>query len=67
MPAGRDLVESGRQAMKVNLSASWRQLRCMAYSSSRLSGSEAVASWISWAFVNMIPLTDWVGGFGGCV
>lgn len=38
--------------MNVNLSASWRQLCCMAYSSSTLSGSEAVACWISWMRVN---------------
>jgi hypothetical protein len=38
---------TGRQVMKVSLSASWRQLRCMEYSSSRDNGSEAVASWIS--------------------
>jgi hypothetical protein len=44
---GPDDEESmGRQAMKVSLSASVRQLRCMAYSSGRVSGSDAVASWI---------------------
>ena len=37
----------GRQTMNVNLSGSWRQLCCMAYSSSIERGSEAVASWIS--------------------
>jgi hypothetical protein len=33
--------------MKVNLSGSWRQERCMSYSSGRLRGSEAVSSWSS--------------------
>jgi len=37
--------------MKVSLSASERQLACMAYSSSRDSGSEAVASWIAYSEV----------------
>lgn len=40
-------ISIGRQRIKVNLSGSKRQLRCMAYSSSSVSGSEAVASWIS--------------------
>jgi hypothetical protein len=39
--------EGGRQAMKVSLSESWRQDRCMSYSSGRLRGSEAVSSWSS--------------------
>lgn len=32
--------------MKVSLSWSFRQLRCMAYSSERERGSEAVSAWI---------------------
>lgn len=40
--------ERGRQAMNVSLSASVRQLRCIAYSSSRVRGSEAVSAWICW-------------------
>lgn len=36
--------------MKVSLSASVLQLRCMLYSSSRVRGSEAVASRISCSF-----------------
>jgi hypothetical protein len=46
-------VERGRQTIKVSLSASVRQLSCMLYSSSRVRGSEAVASWISYSSVNM--------------
>ncbi len=44
--------------MKVSLSGSERQLRCMAYSSGRLSGSDAVASCISCGFglILMFPL-----------
>lgn len=41
--SGLSARASGRQIMNVNLSGSVRQLFCMAYSSSRLSGSEAVA------------------------
>lgn len=44
-----EVEERGRQAMNVNLSTSVRQLRCMAYSSERVSGSEAVSTWICWA------------------
>ena len=48
--AGVDGVvdERGKQAMNVSLSASVRQLRCMAYSSSRVRGSEAVSAWMCW-------------------
>lgn len=41
----------GRQAMKVSLSGSWRQDRCMSYSSGRLRGSEAVRAWSSFFFL----------------
>lgn len=51
-----DELESGRQAMNVSLSASVRQLLCMAYSSSRVRGSEAVVSWISWCFLVDVPI-----------
>lgn len=44
-------VVIARQTIKVSLSASWRQLRCIEYSSSSVKGSEAVASWISWKTV----------------
>jgi hypothetical protein len=50
MPEGLGLdagASMGRHAMKVSLSGSVRQLRCIAYSSGRVSGSDAVASWIS--------------------
>ena len=49
----------GRQAMKVSLSGSVRQLRCMEYSSARERASEAVASW---RFCYMISKTDFHGG-----
>jgi hypothetical protein len=39
--------DGGRQAMKVSLSASWRQELCMSYSSVRLNGSDAVSFWSS--------------------
>lgn len=43
-----DVVSSrGRQMIKVSLSESNLQERCIAYSSSRLRGSEAVAAWRS--------------------
>lgn len=40
--------EIGMHTMKVSLSASLRQDCCIAYSSSRESGSEAVRCWSSW-------------------
>lgn len=52
-------VERGRQTMKVSLSSSVRQLSCMLYSSSRVKGSEAVASWISYHLVSMFDFCDW--------
>jgi hypothetical protein len=52
-------VERGRQTIKVSLSASVRQLSCMLYSSSRVRGSEAVASWISYSLVSMFEFFGW--------
>lgn len=42
-----DVSSRGRQMIKVSLSESNLQERCIAYSSSRLRGSEAVAAWRS--------------------
>lgn len=42
----------GRQIINVNLSRSWRQDCCMAYSAGRQSGSEAVRVWISGSFIH---------------
>lgn len=42
-----DVSSRGRQMIKVSLSESNFQERCIAYSSSRLRGSEAVAAWRS--------------------
>lgn len=46
----------GRQAMKVSLSGSLRQLRCMEYSSGRERSSEAVASWRSCSVISKMDL-----------
>jgi hypothetical protein len=52
-----EVGEGGRQAIKVSLSGSWRQERCMEYSSVRLRGSDAVSFWSSFLY-------GWLVGFG---
>ena len=57
-------VDSGKQMMKVSLSGSCRQLRCMAYSSCRVRGSEAVAWRFSYSLLISLSLYTYIRNIG---
>lgn len=52
------MVEGAAQTMNVSLSASVRHDFCMAYSSGRVSGSDAVKAWRSYVHIGISKMSE---------